>query len=93
MRVKLPCGLRQAGGLRRTDPVGLTLIELLVVIAIIAILGAIVFTSISRVRDVKYQHQTTTALTVFTTINLAQTAEIPRPRDIPQIEENFLSLF
>jgi prepilin-type N-terminal cleavage/methylation domain-containing protein len=77
MRSKIPCGLRQAGGLRWMDRAGgLTLIELLVVIAILAILAAIVLTSISRAQnsaskaaDMNNLHQITTALTVYATDN------------------------
>ena len=77
MRSKIPCGLRQAGGLRRADPTGaFTLIELLVVIAIIAILAAIVLTGVSRAQnsaskatDINNLHQITMGLNVYTTDN------------------------
>jgi len=77
MRLKIPCGLRQAGGLRRIEqPDGLTLIELLVVMAIIAILAALILTSVSRAQnsaskatDINNLRQITTALNIYTTDN------------------------
>ena len=50
MRANIPCGLRRAGGLRRKRAAGLALIELILVMAIIAILAAIVLTSVSRAK-------------------------------------------
>ena len=84
MRVKIPCGLRQAGGLRRKHAAGLTLIELLLVIAIIAILGAVVLISGSRARMQPANPQTSTICFKFpVTLPL---------RDVAQNDENFLSL-
>lgn len=85
MRAKIPCGLRQAGGLRRVHPAGLTLIELLVVIASIAMLAAIILASVSRARIQPAKPQTSATCT-----RSPGTSPLP---DIARNNEKILSLY